>query len=271
METIRAYLKEIRKAPLLTPEEEIELSKRIKKGDKEAWQKMVQANLRLVVSIAKKYTHLGLPLMDLIEEGNVGLMKAVQKFNPKKGFRFSTYAAWWIKQSISRAVGEQSKMIRVPAYMQELIGRWKKANEALTQKLKRPPQNKEIAKKMGVSVETVERISAWLATKTSSLEAPIGEEGESEIMDLIEDESAVLPDEEMEHALDRERIKSYLDLVLSRERLVLEMRFGLTDGKTHTLAEVAKKLGVSRERVRQIEEAALKKIRNFMQSQERGQ
>ncbi|MDD5045106.1 MAG: sigma-70 family RNA polymerase sigma factor [Candidatus Omnitrophica bacterium] len=269
MDIIRAYLKDIRKAPLLTAEEEIDLSKKIKKGDKAAWQKMIKANLRLVVSIAKKYGRLGVPLMDLIEEGNVGLMKAVEKFNPKKGFRFSTYAAWWIRQSISRAVSEQGKMIRVPAYMQELIGKWKKANEALTQKLNRAPNNKEIAKKMRISEEMVERIVAWLSTKTSSLDAPIGEEGESGIMDLIEDEKAVLPDAEMEHTLDKERIRSLLDIMSDRERMVVEMRFGLTDGKRHTLAEVAKKLEVSRERVRQVEEAALKKIKGFMRSQER--
>ncbi|MCM8779894.1 MAG: sigma-70 family RNA polymerase sigma factor [Candidatus Omnitrophica bacterium] len=270
MDIIRAYLKDIRKAPLLTPEEEIELSKKVKKGDKTAWQRMIQANLRLVVSIAKKYAHLGVPLMDLIEEGNVGLMKAIKKFNPKRGFRFSTYAAWWIRQSISRAVSEQGKMIRVPAYMQELIGKWKKANEALTQKLKRAPNNKEIAKKMKVSEEVVERIIAWLATKTSSLDAPIGEEGESGVMDLIEDEKAVLPDAEIEHSLDKERIRALLDIMSPREKIVLDMRFGLNDGKTHTLAEVSKRLGVSRERVRQLEEAALKKIRNYMLSQEKG-
>ena len=207
--------------------------------------------------------------MDLIEEGNVGLMKAVKKFNPKRGFRFSTYAAWWIRQSVSRAVSEQGKMIRVPAYMQELIGKWKKANEALTQKLNRAPNNKEMAKKMKVPEEVVERVVSWLATKTSSLDAPIGEEGESGIMDLIEDEKAVLPDEEMEHSLDKERIRALLDIMSPRERTILDMRFGLNDGKTRTLAEVAKKLGVSRERVRQVEEAALKKIRVFMRSQEK--
>lgn len=269
METIRAYLKDIRKVPLLTPEEEVELSKKIKKGDKHAWQRMIQANLRLVINIAKRYSHLGVPLMDLIEEGNVGLMKAVEKFNPQKGFRFSTYAAWWIRQSISRAIAEQSKMIRVPAYMHELIAKWKKINEALAQRLKRPPSNEEVAKKMKVTLETVERIVSWLATKTSSLEAPVGEEGGSEVIDLIEDEKAVAPDEKIEHLLDRERIDSLLDRMAPRERMVLDMRFGLVDGKSHTLAQVAKKLNVSRERVRQIEETALKKLRGIMQTQEK--
>ncbi len=269
MEGIRAYLKEIRKVPLLTPEEEIELSKKVRKGDKAAWQRMIQANLRLVINIAKRYSHLGVPLMDLIEEGNVGLMKAVEKFNAKKGYRFSTYAAWWIRQSISRAIAEQGKMIRVPAYMHELIAKWKKANEALSQKLKRTPTNEEVAKKMKVSVEVVEKIVAWLATKTSSLEAPIGEEGESEVMDLIENEKAILPDKEIEHALDKERLNALLNMMSNREKAVLDMRFGLVDGKPRTLAEVAKKLGVSRERVRQIEEVALKKLRSFIREQEK--
>lgn len=271
MEALRVYLKEIKDIPLLTPKEEIELSKRVKKGDEQARKKMIRANLRLVINIAKRYMHLGIPLLDLIEEGNIGLMKAVDKFNPNKGYRFSTYAAWWIKQAITRAISEQSKMIRVPVYMNELIAKWKKTKEHLTQKLKRVPTDQEIIKKMRISKDKVEQINFWLSSTTSSLEAPVGEEGEGQVMDLVEDETATSPDSSIEQMFDKERIEHLLsqDIVTPREREVLDMRFGLTDGKQHTLAEVAKKINVSRERVRQIEEEALKKLRKFVFEQEK--
>ena len=269
MEALKTYLKEIRNIPLLTREEEIKLSGRIKKGEQQARKQMIRANLRLVINIAKRYMYLGIPLLDLIEEGNLGLMKAVDKFNPRKGYRFSTYAAWWIKQSITRSIIDQGKMIRLPVYMNEIISRWKKTKERLSQKLKRIPSDEEIARKLRLPKEKREQINFWLSTTTSSLETPIGEEGESQVMDLLEDQTAVSPDAEVERFLDKERIANLLGIMTQRERKILDMRFGLADGKPHTLAELAKKLGVSRERVRQIEEAALEKLRKFVEQQDK--
>lgn len=268
MEALRIYLKEIRTIPLLTAEEEIKLSRRIKRGDEQARKAMIRANLRLVINIAKRYFHLGVPFLDLIEEGNLGLMKAVDKFNPQKGFRFSTYAAWWIKQAITRSIIEQGKMIRIPVYMNELVAKWKKTSEALSQKAKRLPTDKEVAKKMKLSNSQTKQINFWLSSQTSSLDAPIGDEGGSQVLDLVENQSAVPPDKEIEHFLDKERVESLLEIMSDREKEVLDMRFGLEDGTPRTLAEVSKKLGVSRERVRQIEEEALKKLRRFMRQQE---
>lgn len=268
MEALKTYLKEIRTIPLLTPEEEISLSKRIKKGDEHARKQMIRSNLRLVINIAKRYMYLGIPLLDLIEEGNLGLMKAVDRFNHKKGYRFSTYAAWWIKQAITRSISDQAKLIRVPVYMNELIAKWKKTKERLTQKLRRPPTDNEISDRMRISAEKKEQINFWLSATTSSLEAPISEEGDSQVMDLVEDETTAPPDAEIEHLLDKERVTNLLEIMNERERGVLDMRFGLIDGRSHTLAEIAKKLGISRERVRQIEDTALKKLRKFIQQQE---
>ncbi len=251
---------------MLTAKEEVELSKRARKGDEQARKKMIRANLRLVINIAKRYTHLGIPLLDLIEEGNLGLMKAVERFNPHKGFRFSTYAAWWIKQGITRSITEQGKIIRVPVYMNDLISRWKKTREQLSQKLKRLPTDQEIAKRLKLTKAKAEHINFWMSSSTSSLEAPIGEDSESQVSDLIEDEAAVSPDATIEHMMDKERVASLLENMSEREKQVLDMRFGLTGHKKpHTLAEVADELKVSRERVRQIEEAALKKLRKFAQ------
>ncbi|MEW6009252.1 MAG: sigma-70 family RNA polymerase sigma factor [Candidatus Omnitrophota bacterium] len=266
MEAIKNYLKDIHDIPLLTAKEELELAKRILHGDKKARNKLIQSNLRLVINIAKRYSHFGMPLIDLIEEGNLGLMKAVERFNHKKGFRFSTYAAWWIKQSITRALFDQSKTIRIPVYMNEIIARWKKTRERLQQKLKRNPSQDEIAKKMKLPVEKVYEIENWTA-KMSSLEAPIGEDGESKVLDLIEDTSSSSVSE-LKHTLDRDDIEKLLDITNPREKQVLDLRFGLHDGKIYTLAEVAKKLKVSRERVRQIEAQAIKKIRKFIEVQE---
>lgn len=269
MESLKIYLKEIRSIPLLTAKEEIELAKKIQKGDEQARKQMIRANLRLVISISKRYMYLGIPLLDLIEEGNLGLMKAVDKFNPKKGFRFSTYAAWWIRQGITRSISEQGKMIRVPVYMNDLITKWKKTRERLSQKLKHIPSDEEIAKRLKLPKDKIEQINFWMSTTTSSLDAPIGEESESQISDMIEDEAASSPDEGIEHMLDKERVKNLLGVMSEREKQILDMRFGLVDSRPHTLAEVARKLGVSRERIRQIEEAALKKLRRFIEQQEK--
>jgi len=267
MEALKTYLKEIRAIALLTAEQEISLSKRAKRGDEQARKHMIRANLRLVINIAKRYMYLGIPLLDLIEEGNLGLMKAVDKFNHKKGFRFSTYAAWWIKQGITRSISDQGKVIRVPVYMNELIAKWKKTRERLSQKLKHPPTDEEIAKKLKLTKEKTEQINFWLTATTSSLDSPVGEDSESEVIDLLEDESAASPDSQVEHLMDKERVDNLLRVTTDREREVLDMRFGLTDGRLYTLAEAAKRLKISRERVRQIEEAALRKLRRFLEQQ----
>ena len=268
MEALRTYLKEIRHIPLLTAKEEIDLSKRIKKGDEQARKAMIRGNLRLVINISKRYMYLGIPLLDLIEEGNLGLMKAVDKFNPKRGYRFSTYAAWWIKQGITRSISDQGKMIRVPVYMNDLIAKWKKKKERLSQKLKRIPTDQEIAKKLKLTKDKIEQINFWMSSSTSSLEAPIGDEDESQVSDLIEDTTTRSPDAGIVEFLDKERLNDLLGIMTERERQILDMRFGLVKSAPKTLAEVAKKLGVSRERIRQIEDAALKKLRKFVEQQE---
>jgi len=269
-DSIKAYLKDIRPIPLLKAEEEIELAHKIKKGDKAARDKMIRSNLRLVISIAKRYVNLGVPLSDLIEEGNIGLMKSVEKFDPDRGFRFSTYAAWWIKQGVSRAIIDQGKMIRVPVYMNEEILKYKKIIEKLTHKLKRAPRMGEVAKRMKVSVERVRELERSIA-KMSSLDAPIGESGEGQVKDIIEDVNIASPDAQLEVFFDKERAMGFLDLLSDRERQIVELRYGLQDGDTHTLAEIAKVLGVSRERVRQIEAATIKKIRQIIQQKEQEQ
>ncbi|MDP3041804.1 MAG: sigma-70 family RNA polymerase sigma factor [Candidatus Omnitrophota bacterium] len=269
MEALKTYLKEVRLIPLLTAKQEIELNKLIRKGDEIARKNMIRANLRLVINIAKRYMRMGTPFLDLIEEGNLGLMKAVEKFDHRKGFRFSTYAAWWIKQGISRSISEQGKMIRIPVYMNDLISKWKKTKERLSQKLKRVPSDKEIAKKLKLTPEKTDQINFWMASTTSSLEAPIGEDNENQISELVEDKNTTPPDAGIKKLLDRERIDNLLEVMSDREREILDLRFGLTNTKPQTLAVVAKKLGVSRERIRQIEEAALRKLRKFVVSQEK--
>ncbi len=267
MEALKTYLKEIRDIPLLTAEQEITLNKRIKRGDEQARKEMIRSNLRLVINIAKRYMYLGVPLLDLIEEGNLGLMKAVDKFDHKKGYRFSTYAAWWIKQGVTRFISEHGKTIRVPVYMNELITKWKKTKERLSQKLKRQPSDAELSKAMKLDKEKSSQINFWLSTSTSSLDAPVGEEGEGQVIDLVEDQNIASPDAGIERLLDKERVSNLLEVMTRREREILDMRFGLADGKPHTLAEVAKKFSLSRERVRQIEEQALQKLRDFIEFQ----
>jgi len=267
MEAIKLYLREIKNTKLLTPEEEISLAKRIKKGDKKARQKMIRANLRLVINIAKRYSYLGVPIMDLIEEGNLGLMKAVEKFNPHKGYRFSTYAAWWIKQYITRAIANQGKTIRVPIYMLELLMKFKKVSDAFSNKLNRRPKVAEIAKKMQLPIKKVQELSQIVA-KISSLNAPVGDEGSAEFMELIEDEKIETAWDELTGYLMEEKIKELLLKMTPREKKILTLRFGLKDGVTHTLNDTAKHFGITRERVRQIETAAMHKLRNILVSQE---
>lgn len=267
MDSIRAYLKDVRPISLLTPEEEVSVARRVQQGDKEARDIMIRANLRLVISIAKRYTNLGIPLSDLIEEGNIGLMRSVDKFDPEKGYRFSTYAAWWIKQGISRAIIDQGKMIRVPVYMNEGIGRYKKAVEALTHKLGRKPQIGEIAKRLQITVDKVKDLDQAIA-KMSSLDAPIGEDGEGQVHDIVEDENLAAPDEQLEVFLNKERAKNILETLDERERQIIQLRYGLSDGEPKTLAEIADVMGVSRERVRQLEVTIIKKLRQVVKEQD---
>jgi len=267
MDPIKLYLKDIKDIPLLTAEEELKLARRVKKNDKKARKTMIQSNLRLVINIAKKYSFLGIPMLDLIEEGNLGLIKAVSKYNPKKGFRFSTYAAWWIKQYILRAIANQGKTIRIPVYMVETLAKWKKIKESLTQKLGRTPDMKEIAKKMKCSIKRATEIGN-LISKTTSLDAPIGADEQGQVMDLIEDENSESPADELNKLLRNERIKSILSRLKKREQQILSLRYGLSDGTRYTLEETAKRFKITRERVRQIENACLKKLKFFLADQE---
>lgn len=261
---IKLYFKDIEKIPLLSHEEEIELAKRIKKGDSRARRKMVHANLRLVVNIAKKYAYAGVPLLDLIEEGNIGLIKAVKKYDYRKGYRFSTYAAWWIKQYIMRAIANQGKTIRIPVYMVETIVKYKKTIEALKHKLKRTPALSEVAKKMGVSLRKAKDIAEASTTQPASLEAPIGEEEAGQFFELIEDETAVKPDGNISEIMQHEHIKKLLNRLEHRDKMVLILRFGLEGHKSHTLEEIARHFKITKERVRQIEERAMKKLRELI-------
>lgn len=266
MDSIKAYFKDVRGFPLLTPAEEISLAQRIQKGDEEARQQMITSNLRLVISIAKRYINLGIPLSDLIEEGNIGLMRSVEKFDPDRGFRFSTYSAWWIKQAISRSIIDQGKMIRVPVYMNEEILKYKKATEALTHKLKRKPRVSEVAKKLQVPVSKVREYERSI-TRISSLDAPLGEDGTGQVKDIIADENLISPEDRMEDFFNKERAKNLLANLSKREQNILALRYGLNDGRARTLAEIAENIDVSRERVRQIEAAAIKKIKKMIQDE----
>ena len=268
MDSIRLYLKDIKKLPLLTPEEEVELAIKIKRGDKKARARMIQSNLRLVINIAKRYSNLGVSMMDLIEEGNMGLMKAVEKFNHKKGYRFSTYGAWWIRQYISRAIANQGKTVRMPVYIIELLMRFKKVTEHLTNSYKRKPRSAEIAKRMKIPIKRVKQLNK-MVSGISSLNAPIGDEGSTEFLDLIEDENMTSAVDELSNFLTSERIKGLLEKMSTREQKILTLRFGLKDGVAHTLRDTAKNFGITRERVRQIESAAMKKMKEFIDAQEK--
>lgn len=258
---VRMYLKEIGRIPLLTAEQEIELAKRIEEGDEEAKRRLAEANLRLVVSIAKRYVGRGMQLLDLIQEGNLGLIKAVEKFDYRKGFKFSTYATWWIRQAITRAIADQARTIRIPVHMVETINKLTRVSRQLLQELGRAPQPEEIAAEMDLPVERVREIMK-IAQEPVSLETPIGEEEDSHLGDFIEDQDALAPAEAASFTMLREQLASVLESLTPREQQVLRLRFGLDDGRTRTLEEVGQVFGVTRERIRQIEAKALRKLRH---------
>ncbi len=253
---VRMYLKEIGRVPLLTAEEEVELAKRIEAGDEEAKRQLAEANLRLVVSIAKRYVGRGMLFLDLIQEGNLGLIKAVEKFDYRKGYKFSTYATWWIRQAITRAIADQARTIRIPVHMVETINKLIRVQRQLLQEYGREPLPEEIAKEMGITVERVREILK-VAQEPVSLETPIGEEEDSHLGDFIEDEDAPAPAEAAGYQLLKEQLEEVLDTLTNREEKVLRLRFGLTDGRARTLEEVGQVFGVTRERIRQIEAKAL--------------
>ncbi|MDI3540710.1 RNA polymerase sigma factor SigA [Koleobacter methoxysyntrophicus] len=258
---VRMYLKEIGKVPLLTAEEEVELAKRIEKGDMEAKRKLAEANLRLVVSIAKRYVGRGMLFLDLIQEGNLGLIKAVEKFDYRKGYKFSTYATWWIRQAITRAIADQARTIRIPVHMVETINKLIRVSRQLLQELGRDPLPEEIAEEMDLPVEKVREIIK-IAQEPVSLETPIGEEEDSHLGDFIPDEDAPAPAEAAAFMLLKEQLEDVLDTLTAREEKVLRLRFGLDDGRPRTLEEVGQVFGVTRERIRQIEAKALRKLRH---------
>ncbi len=262
---VRMYLKEIGKIPLLTPDEEIELAKKMEDGSEEAKRRLAEANLRLVVSIAKKYVGRGMLFLDLIQEGNLGLIKAVEKFNYRKGFKFSTYATWWIRQAITRAIADQARTIRIPVHMVETINKLIRISRQLVQELGREPMPEEIAQEMDISVERVREILK-IAQEPVSLETPIGEEDDSHLGDFIEDQDVQAPADAAAFELLRDQLEDVLDTLTPREQKVLRLRFGLDDGRTRTLEEVGQVFGVTRERIRQIEAKALRKLRHPMRS-----
>ena len=258
---VRMYLKEIGKIPLLTTDQEIELAKRMELGDQSAKKRLAEANLRLVVSIAKKYVGRGMQFLDLIQEGNLGLIKAVEKFDYRKGYKFSTYATWWIRQAITRAIADQSRTIRIPVHMVETINRLIRTSRQLVQELGREPTAEEIAAKMEIPVERVREIRK-ISQDPVSLETPIGEEEDSHLGDFIQDDHVAVPAEEATFTLLHEQLMEALETLTEREQQVLRLRFGLDDGKPRTLEEVGKQFHVTRERIRQIEAKALRKLRH---------
>ena len=268
-DSVRMYLREIGKIPLLTPEEESELSKKATAGDRKAKDRMAEANMRLVVSIAKRYSGRGLDLLDLIQEGNTGLLRAVDKFDPEKGFKFSTYATWWIRQAITRAIADQARTIRIPVHMVETINKLMRTQRRLTQELNREPTNEELAKEMDMEVEKIEHIMK-IKQDITSLDAGIGRDDndgeESTLGDFIEDEDTASPEESAAGQLLKEQVRDILGSLSDRERKIIEMRFGLNGTRSHTLEEVGLEFAVTRERIRQIEAKALLKLRKHKDS-----
>ncbi|WP_373217501.1 RNA polymerase sigma factor RpoD [Ruminococcus sp. 5_1_39BFAA] len=258
---VRMYLKEIGKVPLLTAEEEIELAKRMEQGDENAKKRLAEANLRLVVSIAKRYVGRGMLFLDLIQEGNLGLIKAVEKFDYRKGYKFSTYATWWIRQAITRAIADQARTIRIPVHMVETINKLIRVSRQLLQELGREPSPEEIAEEMDMSVERVREILK-ISQEPVSLETPIGEEEDSHLGDFIQDDNVPVPADAAAFTLLKEQLVEVLGTLTEREQKVLRLRFGLDDGRARTLEEVGKEFNVTRERIRQIEAKALRKLRH---------
>ena len=258
---VRMYLKEIGKVPLLSAEEEIELAKRMELGDQEAKKRLAEANLRLVVSIAKRYVGRGMLFLDLIQEGNLGLIKAVEKFDYRKGYKFSTYATWWIRQAITRAIADQARTIRIPVHMVETINKLIRVSRQLLQELGREPLPEEIAKELDMPVERVREILK-ISQEPVSLETPIGEEEDSHLGDFIQDDNVPVPAEAAAQTLLKEQLDEVLDTLTEREQKVLRLRFGMNDGRARTLEEVGKEFDVTRERIRQIEAKALRKLRH---------
>jgi len=266
---MRIYLDQIEHIPLLTPDDEVNLSRQVQVGGKDgelARDRMIRSNLRLVIAIAKRYSNMGLPFSDLVEEGNIGLMRAVEKFDPERGYRFSTYSSWWIKQGIMRSLSNQGKTIRIPVYMYDIIAKWRKVRDGLTQRLGRVPTRNEIAKMMEVPVEKIKEIEQ-IVDRPSSLNAPVSIEGSAELIDLIEEDSTKNPDAILAEVLRSERVGVLLKHLDEREQKILTLRFGLGEGNSYTLEQVATEFDITRERVRQIEAAALKKIRKHLEEQ----
>ena len=258
---VRMYLKEIGKVTLLSPDEEILLAKRMAQGDESAKKQLAEANLRLVVSIAKRYVGRGMQFLDLIQEGNLGLIKAIEKFDYEKGFKFSTYATWWIRQAITRAIADQARTIRIPVHMVETINKYVRISRQLLQELGRDPKPEEIAERMGIPLEKIREIQK-ISLDPVSLETPIGEEEDSHLGDFVEDEAALSPPDNAAFMMLKKQLEEVLDTLTEREKKVLSLRFGLEDGRGRTLEEVGKEFGVTRERIRQIEAKALRKLKH---------
>lgn len=267
-DSVRLYLREIGKIPLLTTEEEFELAQKVVAGDKKAKDKMAEANMRLVVSIAKRYSGRGLDFLDLIQEGNTGLLRAVEKFDPDKGFKFSTYATWWIRQAITRAIADQARTIRIPVHMVETINKLLRTQRRITQELNREPTIEELAKELEMEPEKVEYVMK-IKQDITSLDAGVGRDGDDEdsvLRDFIEDEEGITPEESAASQLLKEQVQEILSSLSDREQKIIKMRFGLENGKSHTLEEVGQEFAVTRERIRQIEAKALAKLRKHKDS-----